>query len=295
MKKILCTLFFAFVLFLMPGHAAAEVNTVVSILPQEYFVERIGGDKVKVSTMIPPGGNPHTYEPTPGQLINLSQADIYFTVGSGVEFEDQWMKKISSLNKDMAVINTSKGIRLISINDNDHGHGHDHDDGQDHHHGDKDPHVWLSPKNAVMMAANIRDALIAADAQNADYYKQNADELILDLSELAETIGQQLSHLKGRTFLIFHPAWGYFAQDFGLTQAAAEYCGREPTPRQLADLIKQAKQLQAKVIFASPQFSQKSAQAIASEISGRVVSIDPLAKDYMNNLTKAAQALAESY
>ena len=272
-------------------YAEGEISTVVSILPQEYLVERIGKDKVRIATMIPPGGNPHTYEPTPSQLKDLSQADIYFQVGSGVEFETQWMKKISSLNEDMEVVNTSEGIRLIAMAE----HGHEDGDGHHHHHGGKDPHVWLSPRNAIIMATNIRDALIAFDPENADYYKDNAAGLILYLSDLAEKIEQKLSGFSGRTFLIFHPAWGYFAQDFNLTQVAAEHCGKEPTPQQLAKLIQQAKAMGASVIFASPQFSQKSAAAIASEIKGRVVLIDPLAKDYVNNLLKAAEALSDSY
>lgn len=292
-QKILLLMAIVLVAAGKTAQADEKVNVIVSILPQAYLAEQIGKDKVNVATMIPPSGNPHTYEPTPSQLTNVSQADIYFEVGSGVEFENQWMKKISSLNKDMEIVNTSEGIRLISMVEHDHEGGDE--DGHDHRHGGKDPHVWLSPKNAVIMATHIRDALMKADPANEDYYKENATDLILDLSDLSEKIEQKLSDLSNRTFLIFHPAWGYFAQDFHLTQIAAEYCGKEPTPQQLGKLIKQAKEINVSVIFASPQFSQKSADVIANEIKGRVVLIDPLAKDYANNLLKAAQALSESY
>lgn len=271
-------------------YADERIHVVVSILPQEFLVERIGKDKVDVATMIPPGGNPHTYEPVPSQLTNLSKADMYFEVGSGMEFETQFMKKISSLNRDMEIVNTSEGIRFISMQEHD-----SEDGGHHHHHGGKDPHVWLSPKNAIIMVTNIRDALVAFDPVNASYYKENARELILDLSELADDIENTLSGLSKRTFLIFHPAWGYFAEDFDLIQVGVEYCGKDPTPQQLAKLIKQAQAMGVKVIFASPQFSQKSANAIASEIKGRVVLIDPLAGDYANNLIRAAQAISEGY
>jgi len=294
-QKILLLMAIVLVVAGRTAQADEKVNVVVSILPQAYFTEQIGRDKVNVAVMIPPSGNPHTYEPTPSQLANLSQADIYFEVGSGVEFENQWMKKISSLNKDMDVVNTSEGIRLISMAEHNHEGGDEDGPDHHHHHGGKDPHVWLSPRNAVIMATHIRDALVKADPVNADYYKENATDLILDLSDLSEKIEQKLSGLSNRTFLIFHPAWGYFAQDFHLTQIAAEYCGKEPTPQQLGKLIKQAKEMNANVIFASPQFSQKSADTIAREIKGRVVLIDPLAKDYANNLLKAAQSLSESH
>ena len=293
MKKILGLFIMTMTLFLtIQSYAGETIKTIVSILPQEYLVERIGQDKVRVTTMIPPGGNPHTYEPTPSQLKDLSEADIYFEVGSGVAFETQWMKKITALNKTMDVVNVSEGIKLIAMTE--HGHEGEGDDGH-HHHGGKDPHVWLSPKNAILMATHIRDALINADPANTDYYQENATELILDLSDLADKIEDKLSGLTNRTFLIFHPAWGYFAADFNLTQVAVEYSGKEPTPKQMARLIKEAKAMKAKVIFASPQFSQRSADTIAHEIKGRVVLIDPLAKDYVDNLLKAAQALSESY
>jgi zinc transport system substrate-binding protein len=230
------------------------------------------------------------------------------------------MDKLVSLNKGMQICDSSKGVKLITISEHDHHedeedyhgkHGHHddredevdhheehahHDDHEDeHHHGGKDPHVWLSPNNAIIMATNIKEALIQRDPANKEYYQQNTNELIMKLYDLKREIDAQLSSLPSRTFLIFHPAWGYFAADFNLTQVSVEYCGKDPTPKQMAKLIKEAKEIGAKVIFAAPQFSQRSADAIASEIKGRVVLIDPLAKDYVNNLRKAAQALSESY
>lgn len=282
--------------------AGEQLNVVVSILPQAYFVEQIGEDRVDVSVMIPPGGNPHTYEPTPSQLTNLSQADIYVKVGSGVEFELEWMDKLVSLNKNMFVCDSSQGIKLISMR------AHDHDDdardhaygeawehhtekGHPHHPGGQDPHVWLSPDNAIMMVANIRDALIERDPDNERFYKDNAARLVSELSDLKEEMTQQLAGLENKKFMVFHPSWGYFAADFNLTQIAVEHGGKDPTPKQLIALIEEAQKNGAKVILVSPQFSQKSARAVADEIAGRVESIDPLAKDYMDNLRRLADIL----
>jgi len=278
----------------IPAFAGDKLNVVVSILPQAYFVEQIGKDKVDVSVMIPPGGNPHTYEPTPGQLKDLSRADIYVKVGSGVEFELAWMDKLVSFNKNMLVCDSSKGIKLIAMTEHHHEDEAEsrHHGEEDHHHGGKDPHVWLSPSNAIVMVSNIRDAMIKRDPQNEQFYRDNASRLVLELSDLKQEIESMLANLPTRTFMIFHPAWGYFASDFNLRQVAAEECGKDPTPRQLAGLIKQAKDLNARVIFSSPQFSQRSARVIADEIDGRVELIDPLAKDYINNLRKAAELLA---
>jgi zinc transport system substrate-binding protein len=326
------------VFFSKPVYAQEKLNVVVSILPQAYFAEQIGKDQVDVSVMIPPGGNPHTYEPTPSQLTKLSRADLYIKVGSGVEFENQWMDKLIALNKKMEICDSSRGVKLIAMAEQDdheeaddhqqehahhadhqdeeehkekHGHYDDHEEEQGHHeeyakhdahghehlhhHGGKDPHIWLSPNNAIIMATNMKEALIKIDPANKEYYQQNTNELITELDDLKKEIDAQLNSLPYRTFLIFHPAWGYFAADFNLIQVAVEYCGKEPTPKQMAKLIKAAKDVNAKVIYASPQFSQSSADAIASEIKGRVVLIDPLGKDYVNNLRKAAQALLESY
>ncbi|MBU0569161.1 zinc ABC transporter substrate-binding protein [Patescibacteria group bacterium] len=281
--------------------AGDKLNVVVSILPQVYFVEKIGKNKVNVSVMIPPGGNPHTYEPTPSQLTNLSQADVYVKVGSGVEFELEWMDKLISFNNDMLVCDSSKGINLIAMTEHHHDDEaeeyHDvkddhHVEEERHHHGGQDPHVWLSPDNAIVMVSNIRDSLIERDPSNEKFYSNNTASLILELSDLKKEIVQNLVGLSNRNFLVFHPSWGYFAADFNLKQIAVEHGGKDPTPKQLAQLIEEAKENDAKVIFVSPQFSQKSARTIAKEIDGRVESIDPLAKDYINNLRKLTNILA---
>ncbi len=303
-----------------------KIGIVVTILPLAEFVENIGKNKVDVSVMVLPGSTPHTYEPTPGQLKKMSQAEIFIKVGSGIEFELIWIDKLISLNKNMLVCNSSEGILLRDMGDHHHHeeeehhhHQHyhedkqnkedeDHKDPSDHHHEDhenhhakdsdqrlhtKDPHVWLSPVNAIIMVRNIQNALIKVDPQNREFYNQNALQLKAKLEGLHQEIKKNLSTLINKSFMVFHPAWGYFASEYGLEQKAVEHCGKEPTAKELANLIKFAKEHNIKVVFASPQYSKKSARVIAEEIKGKVIFIDPLAKDYQKNLQQVTNAFIE--
>jgi zinc transport system substrate-binding protein len=272
-------------------HAEGEIRVITTIMPLQYFIEAIGGDRVSVAVMVPPGANPHSYEPVPSQMRALSNADLYVKVGSGIEFELAWMDKIIRLNKKMAVCDASKGIRIIPMT----GHSCADMPGREaHYHGQGDPHIWLSPNNAILMATNIRDALVGLDPEGKDFYTENLSLLIIQIDELKYEIQGKLDNIENRKFLVFHPAWGYFAADFNLIQISAECSGKEPTPRQLKRLIKQACGERIQVVFVSPQFSEKSAQVIAHEIDGRVIAIDPLSGDYVNNLRETARIFSQS-
>jgi len=249
-----------------------QLIIVTSILPQADFIEHIGGDKVEVIVMIPPGANPATYEPTASQLKAVSSAGMYAKVGSGLLFEEVWLDRIISANPDMIVVDTSKGVTLMEM----------------------DPHIWLSPANAKIMVQNICEGLIRIDPANETYYEQNKVEYIRDLEVLDSTINQSLSGFKNRTFMVFHPSWGYFARDYNLTMIAVEIEGKEPSVSDMAHLIKTAKENDINVIFVQPQFSTKSAEVIAKEIGGSVIPADPLAKDYLVNLHNVTNSFAQS-
>lgn len=261
------------------------IPIVVTILPQAEFTEKIGGDKVQVIVMVPPGASPHTYEPTPNQLTQVSNAAIYFQVGSGIEFERAWANKIIDMNKDMTVIDCSEGIELIRADEEEHDH-------EEHHKGN-DPHVWLSPKNAVIMVENIYEGLIEIDPENKEYYTKNKDAYIQELNELDEEIVEALSEKENRKIMVYHPSWAYFCKTYGLEQIPIEKEGKELTPQGIAAVIQQAEDNHIKVIFASPQFNTESAHVIAQEIGGTVVLIDPLEKDYIENMRKVAEAFGE--
>ena len=249
-----------------------KILVAVTILPEAEFVEKVGGERVKVMVMIPPGASPHTYEPTPKQLVEVSKAKIYFKVGSGVDFELSFMNKIIEVNRNIKVVDCSEGIQVL----------------------DKDPHIWLSPRNARIMVKNIYDALVQIDPENKDYYYQNMKSYIQELDNLDKEITRILANVTNRCFMIYHPAWGYFARDYNLTQIPVEKEGKKPTIQGLMALIDQARKLKMKVIFVSPQFDVKKAETIAESIHGKTVFLDPLAKDYVKNLRSAALELARS-
>ncbi|WP_305065599.1 metal ABC transporter solute-binding protein, Zn/Mn family [Methanococcoides sp.] len=268
-----------------------QLIIVTSILPQADFIEHIGGDKVEVIVMIPPGANPATYEPTASQLKAVSSAGMYAKVGSGLLFEEVWLDKIISTNPDMLMVDTSKGVTLMEMEE------HHHEEENSRHNNDErsmDPHIWLSPENAQIMVQNICDGLIRIDPANETYYEQNKEQYIRDLEVLDSKINQSLSGFKNRTFMVFHPSWGYFARDYNLTMIAVEIEGKEPSVSDMAHLIKTAKENDINVIFVQPQFSTKSAEVIAKEIGGGVIPADSLAKDYLVNLHEVTNSFAQS-
>ncbi|MFH1925078.1 MAG: zinc ABC transporter substrate-binding protein [Chloroflexota bacterium] len=251
-----------------------RMGVVVTVLPQAEFVEKVGGEKVGVTVMVPPGASPHTYEPTPSQMTALAKAEMYAKVGSGVEFELVWMDKLLATNPDMLVVDCSRGIELQETVAED-----------EHEHRDrKDPHIWMSPVNAQIMVRNICDGLIETDPKNKGYYEQNRDSYLAQLAEINREIRDSLAGVVNRRFMVYHPAFGYFASEYGLTMISIEKEGKEPTAAGLTYLIEQAKAHDIRVIFAEPQFDPKSAEVIAEAIGGRVVLIDALAKDYIGNL-----------
>lgn len=283
-SKIFPSIFLAILLIVSSATIAAscaqktestmKLGVAVTILPQAEFVEAVGGEKIDVTVMVPPGASPHTYELTPSQMAALSEARLYAKVGSGVEFELTWMDKLIAQNKDMLVVDCSQGIELQQMAVGD----------EDEPAGSMDPHIWLSPQNAIIMVRNIAEGLIQIDPNNRAYYEQNRDSYLQKLAQLDQDIRGGLSGVQNRVFMVYHPAFGYFASSYDLTMLPIEDEGKEPTPAGLQHLIEQAKEHNIKVVFAEPQFNPQSAKVIADAINGRVVLIDPLAGDYIDNL-----------
>jgi zinc transport system substrate-binding protein len=252
----------------------------VTVLPQVEFVNAVGGGRVNVTAMVPPGANPHTYEVTPAQMAKLSAAKTYFKVGSPIEFELTWLDKLTAQNKGMTVVDCNKGIELIQSTDPDE--------------PGIDPHTWTSPQNVKIMAGNICEGLVQLDTVNKNYYQANRDSYLQKLDTLDSDIKLALTGAVNRTFIVYHPAWGYFAREYGLQQLGIEKEGKEPQAAYMARLINEARDRNIRVIFVSPQFDTRSAEAIAREIGGRVVSIDPEGRDYIDNMRKVAAAFREA-
>ncbi len=276
------------------------VSTFVSIAPQATFVERIGGEHVSVEVLVTPAQNPRTFSPSPRQMVRLANADLYFAIG--VPFERQLLPRISGMANGPGVVHTSKGLDTRRLEDHRHGEhaGHDHSHDHAHEHGpghaesDADPHTWLSPRLVKTQAEAICRALSEADPDHAADYAANLTALKADLDALDAELAETLKPLKGRTFYVFHPAFGYFADAYGLRQRAVEVGGKSPGPRQVAELVRQAKADGVRVIFVQPQFSRKSAELIAQQIGGAVVPMDPLARDYFANLRRMAEEVRKA-
>jgi zinc transport system substrate-binding protein len=274
--------------FTMPGCTVKQKSgkpvIFVSILPQKFLAERIAGGKAEIHSMTQPGQDPHTFEPAPSQMFALSDAVLYIT--AGIEFENIWIGKIREANPSMKFISSIEDIVLIPFESADaHEHGHSHDA--------PDPHVWLSPVNAMTMAKNILHALELCDSTNKGYFRSNYDQLIIDLTELDRLIRAQLQKAAVTNMLVFHPSWGYFAKEYGLKQIAIEYEGKEPSPQQVGMIIDFAKKYRIDTLFVQPQFNEASAKLIAEEAGCRIVIADPLAENYIENLKSVAGALAQ--
>jgi len=284
-------------LMLLPTLGGAQpLRVFVSVLPQTTFVEKVGGEHVAVYAMVGPGDSPTTYHPTPRQLSNLAKAALYVRIG--VPFEESWMPRIRSANPNMRVVDARDGIRLRPMVEHEHGEGehpHGEDPAEPHlEASEQDPHLWTSPLLVKQMARNIRDALAELDPAHALAYQRNYTAFAAELDALDQDIRSLLADLPNRRFMVFHPAWGYFADAYGLTQVAIEHEGKKPGARTLNRLVEQAKREGIKVIFVQPQFDRKSALQVARAIGGEVVAIDPLALDYAANLRKVAGAIAQA-
>ena len=266
--------------------AAEKVTVFVSIPPQKYFLQQIGKQRVDVQVMVQPGASPATYEPKPRQMAALSRAHIYFAIG--VPFEKTWLKKIVAANPDLHVVHTDDGIQKIPMAAN-HTESEPHrDNNHQDHHGQLDPHIWLSPALVMTQARTILNALIEIDPDHGAIYEANTKVFVSKLADLDADLKKNFADKQGLQFMVFHPSWGYFARDYGLRQVPVEIEGKDPKPTQLKALIEHAKKKHINIIFAQPQFSSRSAELVAKEIGGRVIFADPLASDWEENLREVA-------
>ncbi len=274
MMKILLLLMLALV-------ANATIHVAVSIAPERYFVAQIAGKDTPIMILVPTGASPATYAPKPSQLKALKDVNLYFTIG--VPFEKNWLSRFQSVNPTMQIVDVTKGIQKRSMHEEDH----DHDA---HHHKGLDPHIWLSPPLVKIVAKNILLALTQANPNQKSLYTKNYEAFIQKIAKIDKQLKATLSPLKQKNFIVFHPSFGYFADAYGLTQIAIEREGKEPSLKYLKRVIDFAKKEQIKTIFVAPQFSQKSAKRIATQVGEKVLTIDPLAEDWEKNIVEIARS-----
>lgn len=279
----------------------ANVSVSVSIIPQAFFVKKIAGDLADVNIMVQKGKSPETYEPSIKQLKSLSQSAVYFRIG--MPFEDAWMERFKSVNPNMKIIQPLKNNDLEKyleqFEDEDHhndaGHSHDEDShDEDSHEGyNHAPHIWLSFILSKLHATQIAESLIDLDSKNAKIYKKNLDSFLSEIDRAYED-SKQLFKDNKKAFLVFHPAWGYVANELGLKEYAIEKDGKETKISHTKEILEIIKQNNIKIIFTQPQFSQKNAKAIAKEANIEVRVADPLSYDWLNSLIDFLKIIAEN-
>lgn len=272
------------------GSSGSKLSILVTIVPQKYFVERIAGELAEVSVLIPPGASPAAYELSPSDMRVVSEADVWFTIG--VTSENSWYDDFQEINGNLLVVNTLDGIQRLPVNrygiPGVHGGtGHDHSGGMD-------PHVWLSPELVKKQLYTISAALTDVDSLNASAYAEGLKAFEEDISLLQEKLHRLLDPRSGSSFMVFHPAWGYFADEFNLVQVPVEIAGNEPSPREMSALVDHGAGIGVSVVFVSPQFSSSSARTIAGELGASVVAIDPLAENWLLNMETVADNLGEA-
>lgn len=265
----------------------------VSIEPLQYLVERVGGEHVQVEVVVEAGRRPETYEPSPRQVAALAEADVFF--GAGMPLEAAWRRQLNEgssapewvdlaagLSAPPGVASGARGLRRTAG-----GAAHDHHDGID-------PHTWLSPLNAQQMASIISGVLARLDPGNRGVFRAGAAALRDDLESLHRDIAATLAQSDVEAFLVFHPAWGHFARTYGLAQISIESGGKEPGTRGMVKVIHAAKKAGIRTIFVDPRHSPRIARTVADAIGGRIEVLDPLSYDLVDNLRRAAHAIADS-
>ena len=295
-----CLLLFAWTLTCpLQAFSNDRVAVFVSIAPQKYFVQQIGRELVDVQIMVQRGGDPHTYEPKPRQMAAISRAKLYFAIG--IDFESTWLGKIAATNPKMKVVHTDRDIEKIPMAVHPYeesapqkNSGHHDENGQpayENHqreHSGLDPHIWLSPPLVMRQARSILSALQEIDPVHHSSYQAYYSAFIAAIVDLDRALKAIFIGKRGLQFMVFHPSWGYFARTYGLKQIPIEIEGKHPKPARLKELIEYARDKGIRVIFVQPQFSTKSAELVAKEISGQVVFADPLAENWMAAMREVA-------
>lgn len=256
----------------------------VSILPLKYFADKIVGGSYKVEVTLPPGAGEETYSPTPKQMMMLGQASAYFSIGY-LGFEQSLLENFKSTNPDLQVFVTSKRIDLIK----------DENQNSDPIHlQGVDPHIWSSPKTARLIALNIYDGMVQIDPSSSDTYRKNLDILLTEISRVDSTVTKLLTKATSKKFIIFHPALGYFARDYGLEQLSIEFEGKVPSPKHLQSLIETAKSENIKCVLIQKEFDQENAVIIAKETGSKIVQIDPLDYNWPEQMISIAEKLSNT-
>ncbi len=269
--------------------ADGRTEAFAGIPPAAYLVEQVGGRHVRVEVLVEPGQDPHSFQPTPRQVSALSRAGMFFRVG--MPFENALVEKLRRGNPRMKIVDCAAGVEKRTMDQSRGRSDHDHSG----HDGMTDPHVWLSPALLKVLASNVSAALAEADPEHAEDFRRNLKELRRRIDAADERIEKKLAPYRGRTFFVFHPSFGYFADAYGLKQEAISPGGHAPTPKQLQALIELARAAGAGAIFVQPQFDPHGPRTVAEAVDARLVEIDPMAKDVLRTMEDFAEKLEQGF
>ena len=285
MKNILSILILLPILFACSTRPKKMSEKIVfaSILPLQYFTDQITGKSYTCEVMVPPGVGPETYNPTPRQMAEMSKAGAYFANGF-LGFEEAYLDKFQSINPGLTFINTSTGVNLI------HAEGHSHGDIQ--HEKGVDPHTWSSPDGAKIIARNIFDGMVKIDPANKEKFQANLDRLLAKIDSVDGAVKTILTNIQSRTFMVFHPALGYYARQYGLEQLSIEFEGKVPTPRHVQNIVLQAKAQKIAYVMIQKEFDVENAEIISNETGSKIIQIDPLAYDWPTEMISLARKMA---
>jgi zinc transport system substrate-binding protein len=284
MRRIFCFLITG--LLIACGRNSSDTGNriiTVSIAPFKYFVEEIAGDDFKVNIMVPAGADPHTYEPFPEQINKLRKSVAYISNGY-LGFEMNWLDRFYETNRKMKKLSLGDKIDLLSSE-------HHHEGG---HTEAADPHYWVSPRCALIMASSVKEFLCELNPSQKQKYETGYQGLILKILEVDKKARELFSGIQNRSFMIYHPNLAYMARDYGLEEIPVEFEGKEPPPSRMKELIDRARNEHLKTIFVQKEFDLKNAKAIASEIDAHIVLIDPLSENWQKATMEIIDALHNS-
>ena len=255
-------------------------NTIyVTITPLKAIIEEITCGDFNVEVIVPDGASPETYEPSAKQLTKINESRMIFSTGL-INFEQSIVERID----DAKIVNLSEGIELIDGSCSHHQHNHSHG---------IDPHIWTSPKSLRSMVITARDAIMEEFPDNEEY-AEAAERLLERIDALDAMCQQQIATNGVKAIMIYHPAYTYYARDYGIKQIAIEHDGKEPTPKQLTSLCNKGNNLGIDVIFHQPQYSADKVSSIASDIGAEVVETDPLAKDILAEIERITKIICNN-
>ncbi|MGO3168270.1 metal ABC transporter solute-binding protein, Zn/Mn family [Senegalia sp. (in: firmicutes)] len=268
-----------------------KITVAAGIPPIKGFIDAITQGDMEVVTMIPPGNSPTNYQPSPKELQKFSDAKVYFAMGVPAE-NSNIIPKAKDLNENIEIVNLAKGVSEVYpmrnfSEDEDHSHEEDED------HEGEDPHIWLSPKRVIEMIDIIRDKLIEISPENEETYKENAENYKDELSTIDDSIKETLKGVKNQSFIIYHPSFGYFADDYGLNMIAIEESGKEASAKRITEVIDFAKDNNIKFVFYQGEFSSTQAETIAKEIDGEAIKVNPLSEEYIENMKNISEKFKE--